>query len=58
VATVRDRRVHLVKVQTGIDDGKKVQIVAGLKGDEVVALNLSSAVSDGAPIQPVEPQAH
>jgi len=57
VATVRDRRVHLVKVQTGIDDGKKVQIVAGLKGDEWVALNLSSAVSDGAPIQPVEPQA-
>jgi len=56
VATVQDRRIHLVKVQTGIDDGKKVQILSGLKGDEVVALNLASSVSDGAPVQPVEPK--
>jgi RND family efflux transporter MFP subunit len=57
VATVQDRKVHLVKVQTGIDDGRKVQILAGLRGDEWVALNLSSSVSDGAAVQPVEPKA-
>jgi len=57
VATVQDRKVHLVNVQTGIDDGRKVQILAGLKGDEWVALNLSSSVSDGASVQPVEPKA-
>jgi RND family efflux transporter MFP subunit len=56
VATVRDKKVHMVKVQTGIDDGKKVQVLTGLKGDEWVALNLSSSVADGAAIQPVEPQ--
>jgi len=55
---VKDRKVHLVKVETGIDDGKKVQILAGLRGDETVALSLSSAVSDGSPIHPVEPQSH
>jgi len=56
VATVKDRKVHLVKVETGIDDGKKVQILAGLRGDEYVALSLSSSVSDGSSIQPIEPQ--
>jgi len=56
VATVKDRKIQLVKVQTGIDDGKKVQILAGLRGDEWVALSLSSAVSDGSSIQPLEPQ--
>ena len=37
--------------------GTHIVATAGLKGGEWVALNLSSSVSDGAQVQPVEPKA-
>ena len=57
VATVVDRKIHFVKVRTGIDDGRNVEVLTGLKGDELVALNLASDAAEGAQVQPVGPDA-
>jgi membrane fusion protein (multidrug efflux system) len=51
VAVVRDSRVHFVTVRVGLDDGKTVQILDGLRGGEVVALALPAEVAEGTLIQ-------
>ena len=57
VATLgSDDRVKLVKVQPGADDGKRVQILAGLQGGERVVLNPSAELSDGDKVQPLAPK--
>jgi membrane fusion protein (multidrug efflux system) len=53
VALVQERRLHFVDVTPGLNDGRKVQIRAGLSGGETVALSPPSDLGDGAPIQPV-----
>jgi RND family efflux transporter MFP subunit len=53
VATIQDRVARFVAVQAGQDDGHTVQIVSGLNGGELVALNAASDIEDGAPVQPV-----
>ncbi len=49
-------RVKLVRIQPGDDDGRRVQILTGLKGGERVVLNPSAELSDGDPVQPLAPQ--
>ena len=57
VATLgSDDRVKLVKVQPGDDDGKRVQILAGLQGGERLVLNPSAELSDGDKVQPLTPK--
>ena len=48
--------MKLVKVQPGADDGKRVQILAGLQGGERVVLNPSAELSDGDKVQPLAPK--
>jgi membrane fusion protein, multidrug efflux system len=57
VPTVEDRKIHFVKVRTGIDDGRTIEILAGLQGGELVALNLASDAREGAIVRPVGPDA-
>ncbi len=48
---MRDSRVHFVTVRVGLDDGKTVQILDGLRGGELVALALPAEIAEGALIQ-------
>jgi membrane fusion protein (multidrug efflux system) len=52
VAVVRESRVKFVPVKTGNDDGHTVQILSGVRPGELVAINLSTEISDGARVQP------
>ena len=56
VATVQDNKVHFTKVRLGVDDGQNIEILEGLRGGELVALNLGTDVADGSPIRP-QPEA-
>lgn len=53
VAVVEDKKVHLVPVKVGQHDGRTAQILSGLNGGELVALNAGSDVTDGGPVDPV-----
>ena len=55
VATI-DPSNHLSyrEVKVGMNDGKLVTIVSGLKDDERVALNVGNTLTDGALVQPVD----
>jgi HlyD family secretion protein len=46
-----DSRVHARDVQVGIDDGRLVEIVAGLNDGEEVAVSALDQLSDGSPVQ-------
>jgi hypothetical protein len=39
-------------VRLGVDDGQNVEVLEGLRGGELVALNLGTDVADGSPIRP------
>jgi RND family efflux transporter MFP subunit len=41
-------------VQTGIDDGIRVQIVEGLDGGETCIVAAPGGISDGSPVRPIE----
>jgi RND family efflux transporter MFP subunit len=51
VALVEDSQVKFVPVTTGVDDGRIVQILSGLRPGQLVAISLPTEVSDGARIQ-------
>ena len=53
VPVVRDNRIHLVKVELGLDDGINCEVVRGLKGDETIALGMGQTAQDGELVQPV-----
>jgi membrane fusion protein, multidrug efflux system len=53
VPIVRDRRIHLVDVRLGLDDGINCEVTRGLKGDEIVALGLGQAATEGELIRPL-----
>jgi RND family efflux transporter MFP subunit len=57
VAVVRDSRVDLVPVQTGLDDGKTVQIFSGVRPGELVALDLPNEIAQGAVVRPIPAKA-
>ena len=50
-AIVEDGKVHSQRLRLGIDDGANVEVLEGLRGGEVVALNLGPEVPDGAPLR-------
>lgn len=56
VPVVRDNRIHLVKVELGLDDGINCQISRGLNGDETIALGLGQTAREGELIEPVASQ--
>lgn len=53
---VRGDRVHLVEVKLGYDDGINVEILHGLKRDDLIAINMGQAVEDGEAVQPIFPE--
>jgi membrane fusion protein (multidrug efflux system) len=57
VALIKDNHLEFVRVEPGFSDGASVQVQASLEGNEKVALNLPSDLSDGDVIQPVESRA-
>lgn len=46
------RQIHIVTVQVGRDYGAEIEIVSGLKGDELVVVNPSDVVQEGAVVKP------
>ncbi len=50
-ALVEDGRVRLQRVRLGTDDGANVEVLDGLRGGELVALNLGPEVADGSPVR-------
>ncbi|WP_168221691.1 efflux RND transporter periplasmic adaptor subunit [Aquisphaera giovannonii] len=55
--TVADRKAARREVKTGLNDGKRVEILSGLgEGDRVVEANAAS-LADGQPVEVAEPPA-
>ncbi|HVA80183.1 MAG TPA: efflux RND transporter periplasmic adaptor subunit [Candidatus Binataceae bacterium] len=54
VPVVAARHVHLVKVKLGLDDGIKSEVVQGLTGNEMVAINLGQVARDGQLVRTAE----
>ena len=52
VPLVEQNHVHFQRVKLGADDGAQVEVLDGLRGGEMVALNLGAEVSDGSPVRP------
>ncbi len=50
VFLVQDGKVHTTEVGLGLSDGRSVQVVRGLKPDQVVALTNVSLLSDGSSV--------
>ena len=59
VAVVENDIAHLVRVTTGYSDGKTIQIVSGLTGNETVGMNVPPELIDGSRVSRVNapPQA-
>ena len=53
VPVVRDNRIHLVKVELGLDDGINCEVLRGLQGDETIALGMGQTARDGELVEPV-----
>jgi RND family efflux transporter MFP subunit len=53
VPVVRGNRIHLVKVELGLDDGINCEVIRGLEGDETIALGMGQTAHDGELVQPV-----
>ncbi len=53
VPVVRDRQLRLAEVTLGYDDGRTVEVTAGVSSDDMVAINLGQSVRDGEAVQPV-----
>jgi RND family efflux transporter MFP subunit len=54
VAVIEGNRARFRPVKPGLDDGKTMQIVSGLRGNETVALSFPNDLDDGAAVQAVE----
>jgi len=54
VPVVRDSHLHLAEVTLGYDDGRAVEVTAGLKPDDQVAINVGQSVRDGEVVQPIQ----
>ncbi len=55
VARVESGHVHFVAIQVADDDGKVVRVSGGLAVGDAVILHVSDEISDGGPVQIVEP---
>lgn len=54
VPVVANNHVHLVKVKLGLDDGIKSEVIEGLTGNEMVAINLGQVARDGQLVRTTE----
>ncbi|MCP5016347.1 MAG: efflux RND transporter periplasmic adaptor subunit [Ketobacter sp.] len=55
VRIILDGRLHLQRVQTGIQDGQQIEIIDGLsEGRQVVLANLREALDEGTRVQLIE----
>lgn len=54
VPAVRDRKIRLIQVELGTDNGVMVEVTGELAPDEKVALNVGQAAREGENVQPVE----
>lgn len=54
VPIVNENRIHLEPVTLGFDDGIRCQIVEGLRGNELVALNLGQSAREGEVVRPMQ----
>lgn len=52
VPLIEGNHVHFQRVKLGADDGASVEVLEGLRGGELVALNLAADVPDGSPVRP------
>lgn len=52
VVVVRDNHAHRVPVEIGYDDGKVVQVLSGLSGDEQVIVSNKGQISEGQAVEP------
>ena len=50
VYVVRDQHAHLTSVRLGTDNGLRVSVLGGLKGEDEVIVHPGSAVSEGATV--------
>jgi RND family efflux transporter MFP subunit len=50
-ALIEDGKVHFQRLRLGVDDGANVEVLDGLRGGELVALNLGPEVPDGSPVR-------
>jgi membrane fusion protein (multidrug efflux system) len=53
VPVVRDNQLRLAEVTLGYDDGRVVEVIAGVGPDDMVAINLGQSVRDGEAVRPV-----
>ena len=51
MATVKGGKVKFVKVAVGRDYGLEIEVISGLTGDEILVVNPSDDVRDGAPVR-------
>jgi len=56
VPIVKDNRLYVVPVSLGYDDGYNVEIIDGLSGGEMVAMNVGQTAQDGERVQSVSAQ--
>jgi len=56
VPVVRGGHLRLAAVTLGYDNGVNIEITEGLSDQDMVALNVGQAASDGEPVQPVTAQ--
>jgi RND family efflux transporter MFP subunit len=54
VPVIANNHVRLVKVKLGLDDGIKSEVVEGLTGNEMVAINLGQVARDGQLVRTAE----
>ena len=53
VPVVRDGRLHLIDVTLGYDDGQQAVVHGDVRDDDLVALNVGQAATEGEPVHPV-----
>ncbi len=53
VAVIDNNTAHLVQVTTGYSDGKNIQILSGLKGNEKVGMNVPPEVIEGTRVNAI-----
>jgi membrane fusion protein (multidrug efflux system) len=53
VPVVRNNRIHLAKVELGLDDGIYCEVTRGLNGDETIALGMGQTAREGELVEPV-----
>jgi len=57
VPVVHDNRLALSEVSLGYDDGRTVEVTAGVGENDLVAINVGQAVRDGQVVQPISAEA-